>query len=151
MIRMSTYGIVENNFIVNMVLWNGKGDIFADVNIIDTKGFPEAKIGDAVLEGVVYYQPSSQFEHEFNIEKKVWELTESGETAKNAWLVSENKSQRDILVRNAKETISLWQTELSLGSISDENKATLQSWIDYINALNALEVDSTDVTWPTSP
>lgn len=56
------------------------------------------------------------------------------------------------LLNAAKNTISLWQTELQLGSISDEDKASLISWLAYIKALQAVDTSSApDMTWPTSP
>ncbi|MCK6815585.1 tail fiber assembly protein [Enterobacter kobei] len=56
------------------------------------------------------------------------------------------------LLATAKETISLWQTELQLGSISDEDKASLISWLAYIKEVQAVDTSSApDITWPTSP
>ncbi|EIQ9795925.1 TPA: tail fiber assembly protein [Escherichia coli] len=68
------------------------------------------------------------------------------------------ESQRSALISDAKETISLWQTELLLGTISDDDKESLTEWLAYIKALQALDLsDVTDeesynaTVWPDEP
>ncbi len=36
-------------------------------------------------------------------------------------------------------TVADWQTELALGNISDDDKASLVKWMNYIKALNTLD------------
>ncbi|MCX9004311.1 tail fiber assembly protein [Citrobacter portucalensis] len=56
------------------------------------------------------------------------------------------------LLVEAQETISFWQTELQLGIISDEDKASLIAWIQYIKAVQAIDTSKApDITWPTPP
>jgi hypothetical protein len=43
----------------------------------------------------------------------------------------------------AQETISFWQTELQLGIISDEDKASLIAWMQYIKAVQAVDTSTT--------
>lgn len=47
----------------------------------------------------------------------------------NDELVSIAETKRSILLSVAKDTISVWQSELLLGNISDEDKASLTLWI----------------------
>ncbi len=68
------------------------------------------------------------------------------------------ESQRSALISDAKETISLWQSELLLGTISDDDKESLTEWLSYIKALQALDLsDVTDeegynaTVWPDEP
>ena len=42
------------------------------------------------------------------------------------------ESERQQLLKAAKDTIIIWQTQLSLGSITDANKANLIKWLAYI-------------------
>lgn len=65
------------------------------------------------------------------------------------------ESQRQSLLSTANSTISLWQSELLLGSIGDEDKASLIKWITYIKAVKALDFSGiTDeagynaIAWP---
>lgn len=52
----------------------------------------------------------------------------------------------------AKQHISLWQTQLQLGMISDADKASLVAWMNYITALQAVDTSTApDIDWPTPP
>ena len=56
------------------------------------------------------------------------------------------------LIANAQATISLWQTELQLGLISDEDKASLIAWMKYIKAVQTVDTSKApDITWPNKP
>ncbi|MEN3753801.1 tail fiber assembly protein [Mangrovibacter sp. SLW1] len=57
-------------------------------------------------------------------------------------LISETKDQQEVMITEAKDTISIWQSELLLGTISDDDKASLTAWISYINELQALDFSS---------
>lgn len=60
--------------------------------------------------------------------------------------------QKAALLSEAQSTISLWQTELQLGIISDEDKASLISWMKYIKAVQAVNTSKApDITWPDKP
>ncbi|MCU6445617.1 tail fiber assembly protein [Escherichia coli] len=60
--------------------------------------------------------------------------------------------QKAALLTEAQETISFWQTELQLGIISDEDKASLIAWMNYIKAVQAVDTSKApDITWPTPP
>ncbi|QCR38726.1 tail fiber assembly protein [Nissabacter sp. SGAir0207] len=65
-------------------------------------------------------------------------------------LVGQAEATRNKLLANANSTISLWQTELALGTITDDDKALLVQWITYIKALKALDLsDAPNIVWPT--
>lgn len=60
--------------------------------------------------------------------------------------------QKAALLLEAQATISLWQTELQLGIISDEDKASLIAWMNYIKAVQAVDTSKApDITWPDKP
>ena len=60
--------------------------------------------------------------------------------------------QKSVFLAQAQATISLWQTELQLGIISDEDKASLILWLTYIKELQAVVPDAApDIKWPTPP
>lgn len=62
------------------------------------------------------------------------------------------EQQRAALLVEAQESISIWQTELQLGIISDDDKASLISWLAYIKALKAVDTSNApDVSWPMVP
>jgi len=60
--------------------------------------------------------------------------------------------QKAALLSEAQTTIGLWQTELQLGVISDEDKASLIDWMKYIKAVQAVDTSKApDITWPDKP
>lgn len=60
--------------------------------------------------------------------------------------------QKSSFLAQAQATISLWQTELQLGIISDEDKASLILWLTYIKELQAVIPDAAPSSkWPTPP
>ena len=62
------------------------------------------------------------------------------------------EQQKAILIDEAKATISLWQTELQLGIISDKDKVSLIHWLTYIKELQAIVPDiAPNIKWPTPP
>lgn len=65
------------------------------------------------------------------------------------------ETTRQKLLNDADNAIKDWRTELTLGIISDENKAALILWMNYINALKSLELTDvsdeatfTAIRWP---
>lgn len=67
-------------------------------------------------------------------------------------MIDEAKGRRVNLITEAKDAISLWQTELQLGIISDDDKANLIAWMKYIQALNAVDTSTApDIEWPVKP
>jgi hypothetical protein len=72
--------------------------------------------------------------------------------AQKSGQVLEAKQQKSALLAEAQSAISLWQTELQLGIISDDDKASLIAWMKYIQALNAVDTSTApDIEWPVKP
>ncbi|HBE2837617.1 TPA: tail fiber assembly protein [Escherichia coli] len=72
--------------------------------------------------------------------------------AQHAADVEAADQQKTALLSEAQATISLWQTELQLGIISDEDKASLIAWMNYIKAVQAVDTSKApDITWPDKP
>ncbi|EBR0950783.1 tail fiber assembly protein [Salmonella enterica subsp. enterica serovar Abony] len=68
------------------------------------------------------------------------------------------ETTRQKLLDAANSAIADWRTELALGEISDEDKASLVKWMTYIKKLKALDLsgvkDETDynaIKWPAKP
>ena len=74
------------------------------------------------------------------------------ENAQKSGQVREAERQKSALLAEAQSTISLWQTELQLGIISDDDKTILIKWVKYIQALNAVDTSTApDIEWPVKP
>lgn len=66
--------------------------------------------------------------------------------------VAAAEQQKAALLAEAQATISLWQTELQLGIISDDDKASLIAWMNYIKAVQAVDSSAApDINWPEKP
>ncbi|EAV2659886.1 tail fiber assembly protein [Salmonella enterica subsp. houtenae] len=68
------------------------------------------------------------------------------------------ETTRQKLLDGANSTIADWRTELALGEISDDDKASLTKWMSYIKALKALDLTDvsdeatfTAIRWPALP
>ncbi|MDU7260795.1 MAG: tail fiber assembly protein [Clostridium butyricum] len=72
--------------------------------------------------------------------------------AQHAADVEAADQKKAALLAEAQEKISLWQTELQLGSISNEDKESLIAWVQYIKAVQAIDTSSApNINWPVKP
>lgn len=72
--------------------------------------------------------------------------------AQHAEKMEAAEQQKKALLAGGQETIGFWQTELQLGIISDEDKASLIAWMKYIKAVQAVDTSKApDITWPDKP
>ena len=66
--------------------------------------------------------------------------------------VSAAAQQKTALLVEAKSTIGVWQSELQLGIISDDDKASLIAWLAYIKSLQGVDTSTVpDINWPAPP
>lgn len=62
------------------------------------------------------------------------------------------EQQKDSLLLEAQAKISLWQTELQLGVISDNDKTSLIEWLAYIKRIQAVDASKApDIELPSKP
>lgn len=148
---MSKYAIVVNGRVTNIVQWDGTGNVFESNTVIELTDSVTANIGDAVASGVIYAKPTDGFEYTFNDTSLSWELTAAGQSAKTSAEIAAATTTKTALLESAQSTISLWQSELLLGTISDSDKSLLTNWIAYIKQLQAIDTTSLPVTWPAVP
>lgn len=97
-------------------------------------------------EGTTTLAPSTPYD-KWNGSKWVTD-TEAQHTAD----IEAAEQQKTSLLAEVRATISFWQTELQLGIISDEDKASLIAWMKYIKAVQAVDTSKAlDITWPDKP
>ncbi|MBY4887686.1 tail fiber assembly protein [Pantoea sp. DY-15] len=66
--------------------------------------------------------------------------------------VSQAEQEKNQKLSVAESTISLWQTKLLLGRISDTEKDSLNKWLDYIEAIMSINTSKAPkIEWPDSP
>lgn len=84
----------------------------------------------------------------------VWSGTEwvTDRNAQHAAEISSAESKRTSLLSAAQGAISIWQTELTLGIITDDDKTSLINWLAYIKALKVVDCSSApNISWPAQP
>jgi len=78
-----------------------------------------------------------------------WITDVNAQRVENIAIAEKQKSHR---LQEAQAAISLWQTELQLGIISDEDKASLIAWLAYIKALRNFDISTLpNINWPVAP
>ncbi|HCR4155456.1 TPA: tail fiber assembly protein, partial [Morganella morganii] len=59
---------------------------------------------------------------------------------------------KQALITEVQAETQLLQTKLALGRISDNEKARLNAWLDYLEELEAVDVSTApDIIWPVKP
>ncbi|ELI6002502.1 TPA: tail fiber assembly protein [Escherichia coli] len=97
-------------------------------------------------EGTTTKAPSTQYDKWNGTE---WVTDSEEQHAANVVAAEQQKAN---LLNAANSKISLWQTELQLGIISDDDKAALIAWIGYIKSVKAIDTSNApDVIWPELP
>lgn len=72
--------------------------------------------------------------------------------AQHADEIAVAEQQKQALLSEAQQQITGWQTELQLGIISDDDKASLIIWMNYIKAVQAVDTSTApDIQWPDKP
>lgn len=72
--------------------------------------------------------------------------------AQQAALMKIADAEKALRIAVANSVSQAWQTQLMLGIITDDDKATLIKWMTYIQALQAVDVSSApDISWPVKP
>ncbi len=67
-------------------------------------------------------------------------------------LIAEAEQKKRVLLADAHHKVSLWQTELQLDMISDQDKKSLVIGITYIQQLRDLDCSTApDIDWPAIP
>ena len=97
-------------------------------------------------DNVTMTAPSTPYDH-WNGSEWVTDM----EAQKTGQIAAAEQKKASLLAA-AQTTISLWQTGLQLGIISDDDKASLIIWMKYIQVLNAIDTSTApDISWPVKP
>lgn len=67
-------------------------------------------------------------------------------------LIEHAEQQKQMLITEANQKTQLWQTQLMLGIITDEDKASLTEWMLYVQKVQAVDTSAApDIIWPEKP
>ncbi|MEM7925907.1 tail fiber assembly protein [Morganella morganii] len=67
-------------------------------------------------------------------------------------LIQQAEETKQRLIAEASQKTQLWQTQLMLGIITEEDKASLKEWMLHVQEVQAVDPSlGADVVWPTPP
>jgi len=93
--------------------------------------------------GTTTLRPATEFDKWDGVK---W-VTDADE--RNAAQIESAEIKKASLLAEAQEKISIWQTELQLGIIENEDKENLINWLTYIKALQKMDTSTApDINWP---
>lgn len=129
-----TYAVIENNTVVNVVLWDGESEWSPDNGV----AIPAA---DGVGIGWLYADGTFTAP---DIPEPVKSHDE---------LVAEAEAEKRARIDAATSRIVVWQTKLLMErKLTDAESVSLNAWIDYIDAVTAIDTSTApDIKWPPLP
>lgn len=126
----SIYAVVKDGVVVNLIAWDGKGNwqpeigVAVQVHGMVSKGW--------LYDGKTFFKPVGQSGDDDDIHQA--------------------EELRQALLSDARMKVADWQTDLLLGTLSDEDKTKLIAWRRYIKALEAMTIsDGAEISWPEPP
>ncbi|EOA2949925.1 tail fiber assembly protein [Yersinia enterocolitica] len=149
---MGRYATVSDKGVVtNTIEYDGVAETHCIPKPVPIDDLP-VKVGDKYINGVFYLRPHDGYEYVFDTDSLEWQITTAGQKAKDADEIELASITKSALLSEAYSTISLWQTKLALGIISDGEKQQLIDWINYIALLDAVDTSLTlNIEWPVKP
>ncbi|HAS8350182.1 TPA: tail fiber assembly protein [Vibrio vulnificus] len=67
-------------------------------------------------------------------------------------LIEQAEAKKQALITEAMQKTQLWQTQLALGIITDEDKSSLREWMLYVQEVQAVDTSTApDIIWPVKP
>lgn len=130
---MSTYALIKNGMVENTVLWDGEGDIFDEYETVNI---------DGLSVGIGWAYDGKKFTAPLEPEPTHDELVKQAEIQKQT-LINEANSHIDS---------NQWPSKLALGRLSDADKQLFNEWLDYLDALEAVDTSTApDIMWPATP
>ncbi|RUT67200.1 hypothetical protein CKG00_13140 [Morganella morganii] len=62
------------------------------------------------------------------------------------------ESQKQALIAEVNTETEMLRAKLALGRITDDEKALLNTWLDYLDELEAVDASTApDIIWPVKP
>ena len=130
---MQNYALIKNGVVENVVIWDEHGDIFDDYTVVNLEG---------LIAGIGWAYDGEKFTAPPEPEPTHDELVQKDEIHKQASISDAN----NYIDSNQ------WPSKLALGRLSDADKQSFNEWLDYLDALDAVDISAApDVNWPSRP
>ncbi|KVK18927.1 phage tail protein [Enterobacter hormaechei subsp. steigerwaltii] len=120
---MSIYAVIKDGIVVNTVVWDGVGDLF---DAFKTKNI------DGLNAGIGWTYDGKEFAAP--VEPPLPEPTYDE-------LVKQAEIEKSGLISQANDHIDSkqWPSKLALGRLKDDEKASFNEWLDYLDALESVD------------
>ncbi|ELB3891416.1 tail fiber assembly protein [Morganella morganii] len=83
-------------------------------------------------------------------DKEYWEYINPPMTKEQ--LIAEAEVKKQMLISDANQKTQMWQTQLMLGIIAEEDKASLKEWMLYVQEVQTVDTSTApDIDWPVKP
>lgn len=67
-------------------------------------------------------------------------------------LIAEADAEKTSRIAEANNVTQMWQTQLMLGIITPEDKASLTEWMQYVQVVQEIDTSTApDINWPDKP
>lgn len=129
---MANYAVIENGMVVNVIVWDGVAGLGdGDQMIIET--VDGCGIGWTYAGGEFIPPPVADQDP--------------------AELIASADAEKQNRLSYATNKIVVWQTKLLMGrTLTDSESAELNAWMDYIDAVQAIDTSTApDIEWPEQP
>lgn len=137
------YALIQDGVVISCIVWDGP----EESPMTFDEGVTFNMIADS-LEG--YPAPGWLFDGKSFSPPK---LTNKEKSLQKDESIANNLSYKSYLLSIATQKISTSQTKLLLGrKLDDDETFELNSWVDYIDSLNAIDANtSSEISWPSLP
>lgn len=133
LMAMGCFALIKDSLVINTIVWDGSEIDFGNgVTSVEIPADTHVESGYAYANGS-FVAPAAPV------------MTQ-------AELVSEAEKQKSQTLQSINDISQMWQTQLALGIITDDDKATLTLWMKYAQEVDAVDTSTApDITWPTEP
>lgn len=133
---MAVYGLVENEKIFNIIVWDGP-----DLSPLDFgEGITYVEIPENSGPGIGWGYVDGRF-----IEPPKPEPTKEE-------IIAFAENERQGLLYQVRQTFNVWQTKLLLNRATEEEKEILNQWLNFFDELTEMDISSApNITWPNIP
>ncbi|WP_158781577.1 hypothetical protein [Pantoea sp. BAV 3049] len=139
---MSNYALIKEGFVLNIVVWDGEGDIFEDYTTVEMSDDFPAQIGDAYINGTLYPKPRDGYDYTFDAEKLEWIITADSAKQQAVDHAQEQLRTAQSEYDRASSKIDALQDQIEDEDYSETEteeavKAAKTTWTTYRKALRA--------------
>ncbi|MCK7098855.1 tail fiber assembly protein [Enterobacter kobei] len=128
---MTGFALIKDGVVENVVVWDGQGDIFDEYETVNI---------DGLSVGIGWAYDGKKFTAPLEPEPTHDELVKQAEIEKSG-LISQANDYID-----SKQ----WPSKLALGRLKDDEKASFNEWLDYLDALESVDPSKApEIVWPT--